>query len=56
MLIKHSLNNHEEVYEEKLFQTDNLSSHTPSITVNLYDTNIIKSQDFRRNQSVLSQF
>ncbi|MEH1919956.1 AAA family ATPase [Nostoc sp.] len=55
VLIKHSLNNNEEAYQEKLFQTNNPSSHTPSITVNFYDTNIRKPQYFRRNQSVLSQ-
>ncbi|MEH1940162.1 MAG: AAA family ATPase [Nostoc sp.] len=54
MLIKYSLNN-EEPCQEKLFQTDNSSFNTRSITVNSYDTNIIKSQDFRRNQSILSQ-
>ncbi|MHC5615014.1 MAG: AAA family ATPase [Nostoc sp.] len=54
ILIKHSLNN-EEPYQEKLFQTDNPSFHTPSITVNFYDTSIIKSQEFRRNRSILSQ-
>ncbi len=54
-LIKHSLNKNEEPYLEKLFQTDNPSFNTPSITVHLYDTNIIKSQEFRRNRSILSQ-
>ncbi|MEH2023277.1 AAA family ATPase [Nostoc sp.] len=55
ILIKHSLNNNEEPYQEKLFQTDNPSFHTPSITVHFYDTSTVKSQEFRRNRSILSQ-
>ncbi|WP_193197739.1 AAA family ATPase [Nostoc sp. MG11] len=54
VLIKHSFNNEEE-YQEKLFQTNNPSFYSPSITAHLYDTSITKKQEFRREQSILSQ-
>jgi predicted ATPase len=55
ILLKYKSNDNEKVVHEKLFQTNKPSSHTSSIMVEFGDTAIIKQQEFRRNQSILSQ-
>jgi predicted ATPase len=55
ILLTYKSNENEEVVQEKLFQTNKPSSNTPSIVVEFSDTAIIKPQEFRRNQSILSQ-
>lgn len=55
ILLKYTSNDSEEVIQEKLFQTNHPSSHSPSIIVEFDNIDIIKPQEFRRNRSILSQ-